>query len=70
VGEKVLQGVSTLSPISDKINSAPSPPLSPANLKIGKWRGLAFVQLSLISRDEGSAVIFYSVQDCNLGQNK
>lgn len=59
VGEKVLRGDSTLSPISDKINSAPFPPISPDNLKIGKWRVLAFVQLSLISRDEGSAVIFF-----------
>lgn len=38
---------------------SPFPPLSPDNLKIGKWRVLAFVQLSLISRDEGSAVIFF-----------
>lgn len=42
VGEKVLRGDSTLSPISDKINSAPFPRLSPDNLKIGKWRVLAF----------------------------
>ena len=43
VGEKVLRGDSTLSPISDKINSAPFPrPLSPDSLKIGKWRVLAF----------------------------
>lgn len=53
------RGDSTLSPISDKINSAAFPHLSPDNLKIGKWRVLAFVQLSLISRDEGSVVIFF-----------
>ena len=48
----------------------PFPPLYPDNLKIGKRRVLVFVQVSLISRDEGSAVIFFSVQGCNLGQNK
>ena len=34
VGEKVLRGVSTLSPISDKINSAPFPPSPLPNLRL------------------------------------
>lgn len=70
VGEKVLLRGLYPFPNLGQNEFNPFPPLSPDNLKIEKWRILAVIQLSLISRDEGSAVIFFSVQDCNLGQNK